>query len=111
MRLLQELLKNSATRNLVQQISQEEALQQATARNQLLKQQVAELQEDLTKLAHLNGRADRRAYRRVRNLLKNDELIYSERSCPWLLLKLDMQQLKMPAFENGDCTAQRGPGR
>jgi hypothetical protein len=46
-------IKNTATRNLVQQISQEEALK-LQRENQLLKQQVAELQENLTKLAHLH---------------------------------------------------------
>lgn len=46
-------IKNTATRNLTQQISQEEALK-LQRENQLLKQQVAELQENLLKLGHLN---------------------------------------------------------
>lgn len=45
-------IKNSATRNLVQQISQEEALA-LQRENQLLKQQVAELQDNLRKLSHI----------------------------------------------------------
>mmetsp|Transcript_20102 Transcript_20102/g.33351 ORF Transcript_20102/g.33351 Transcript_20102/m.33351 type:complete len:671 (+) Transcript_20102:27-2039(+) len=50
-------IKNTATRNLVQQISQEEALV-LRRENQLLKQRVTELQENLKKLSQIQVPAE-----------------------------------------------------
>jgi kinesin family member 4 len=97
-------IKNTATRNLVQQISQEEALK-LQRENQLLKQQVAELQENLTKLAHLNGElteerncSEESAEERRVNLLKKElsvatlEVGHAAIEVP--ALKMEIAQLK-----------------
>lgn len=96
-------IKNTATRNLMQQISQEEALK-LQRENQLLKQQVAELQENLLKLGQLNcepganekppGGSDDGQVKLLRKELSVAALEVSHAAIEVPALKMEIAQLK-----------------